>query len=332
MKSTIAKVIIFSFLGLWTTKSWAQGCSDAGFCTMGAMKPDQDYHKRVQIRLKSLTISYYAGLTKFDDLISAYQAEFNFALSKKSSVQFKLPYLQVNGTLANTNGLGDITLSFSRNLVQKENYQINATIGTKIPTGQPTLTSSDNRPLPMYYQTTLGTFDIALGTSIITKKWLFATGLQYAFNKVDNEFLWGRWTGHEHDHLANKYPRANQLKRGTDIMARVERNFRFAKFNFNVGLLPIWRITPDKITMMNYEIESTGKPNEVQNRETGEILSFVTRKSTGLALTFLYGFGYNFSVKSALKFIGGQRVKRRDANGDGLSREQVFSFAYQYKF
>ncbi len=27
-----------------------QGCSDAGFCTMGAMKPDQGFNKKIQLK------------------------------------------------------------------------------------------------------------------------------------------------------------------------------------------------------------------------------------------------------------------------------------------
>ncbi len=323
--------LIISFLMI-PFLAWGQGCSDAGFCTMGAMKPDQDYQRKVQIRLKSLTISYYAGFTKFNDIISAYQAELNLALSEKMSFQFKVPYMQVQGVLANTNGLGDITLSLSRNFIQNENYQVNATLGAKIPTGQPNQISADNRPLPMYYQTTLGTYDLAFGASISTKKWLFATGLQQPLNSVENEFLWGKWAGSENQEVARKYPRANQLFRGTDVMLRVERNFRFAKFNLNAGLLPIWRITPDKITVQGFELQNTGEPNEVFDSESGEYISFETGKSTGLALTFLYGFGYNFSVKSAFKFMGGQRLRKRMINGDGLSREQVLNFSYQYKF
>jgi hypothetical protein len=44
-----------------------------------------------------------------------------------------------------------------------------------------------------------------------------------------------------------KYAKANQLKRGIDVMLRIERNFRFSRLNFSVGLLPIYRITNDEI-------------------------------------------------------------------------------------
>ena len=47
----------------------AQGCSDAGFCTMGAMKPDQHFNRRVQIKLRSIEVAQYVGLTRFDDVV-----------------------------------------------------------------------------------------------------------------------------------------------------------------------------------------------------------------------------------------------------------------------
>jgi hypothetical protein len=40
---------------------FSQGCSDAGFCTMGAMKPDQPFNKKIEVRLRSMEISFYRG-------------------------------------------------------------------------------------------------------------------------------------------------------------------------------------------------------------------------------------------------------------------------------
>ena len=57
------KLFLFSFLILLNfTHSYSQGCSDAGFCTMGAMKPDQPYNKKIQLKLRSMEVSFYRGL------------------------------------------------------------------------------------------------------------------------------------------------------------------------------------------------------------------------------------------------------------------------------
>src|SRR3990170_5083644 len=82
----------------------AQGCSDAGFCTMGAMKPDQPFNKKIAVRLRSMEISFYRGTTPLTPIIYVATADFNFSLNSKTSFQLKLPYQAVRGTLGNTSG------------------------------------------------------------------------------------------------------------------------------------------------------------------------------------------------------------------------------------
>lgn len=291
----------------------AQGCSDAGFCTMGAMKPDQSFSKKFSILLKSIAVGQYVGLTRFDDTILAYTLDANIGIGNRVIFQFKLPYQMTRGTMANTGGIGDVSLAFTYGLIQKENLKLNITMGTKFPTGNSEL-RNDGRALPMYYQPGLGTYDIVIGSSIITNKWLFALGYQRALNSIDNKFIWGEWQDHPLFEKALTYPIAQDLQRGTDVMFRVERNFRFTNFNFNVGLLPIYRLNKDIVT----------------SPQTGERVH--VDGSDGLALSLLYGFGYRLSVKSGIKVMLGSRVIKRKRNPDGLSREFVNTIGYEYRF
>lgn len=300
----------------------AQGCSDAGFCTMGAMKPDQKFTSKSNVQLRSIEVGQYIGLTRFADVILAYNVDFNVALNPKTTLQFKIPYQIVDGPLARTNGLGDISLSLTRNLVTKSNYQVNFTLGGKIPTGNPTKLDDQGRPLPMYYQSTLGTFDVVLGLSFITRKWLIATGYQQALNQIDNQFVWGAYepvNGMNSDisqeffeNVVREYPVSRNLYRGKDVMLRVERNFRFSKFNVNLGMLYIYRLDRDRI-------------------ERGD-LELISDQSNGLAWTGLAGFGYRVSPKSSIKVMNGFRIIKRHFNPDGLSREFVNTVSYQLKF
>src|SRR5690349_1845399 len=95
--------------------AFTQGCSDAGFCTMGAMKPDQPFNKKVELRLRSMEISFYRGTTPLTPVIYVATADLNFSLGPKTSFQLKLPYQGANGTLGETGGLGDISVCFTRN-------------------------------------------------------------------------------------------------------------------------------------------------------------------------------------------------------------------------
>ena len=294
------------------TNTQAQGCSDAGFCTMGAMKPDQHFDNRIKLRLRSIEFSHYLGLTKFDNRILVYTVDFNVAFNDKTNLQIKLPYQYAEGRLGSSQGLGDVSLSLSYNLINKEAFQVNATLGTKIPTGTPNQMTASGRSLPMYYQNTLGTYDFIAGISLITRNWLIATGYQRALNRVDNRFLWRDWVGTENQVWSDHYPQANQLFRGDDIMLRVEYNLRFSRFNANTGLLAIYRPTRDRIKVGEREITVDG--------------------TDGLALTYLLGFGYKFNVRSAIKVGTGFRLRRRAKNPDGLSREFVNTVTYQFNF
>ncbi len=291
-----------------------QGCSDAGFCTMGAMRPNQHYSSATNLKLRSLDLSQYIGFTKFGDLILNYSLDVNVSIGNKNTFQVKLPYQLVNSSLGNTNGTGDVSLSFSRNLVAKRNYQINASAGTKIPTMDPNLKASDGRPLPMYYQTSLGTYDIIAGASFITRNWLIATGYQQALNQIGNEFTWAAWKSSPQTSTANEYPVSKDLRRGSDVMLRVERNFRSSKFNVYVGLLSIYRITKDQVF--------SAKTKQVE----------AVDGTTGLALTALMGGGYNINTKISIKAMVGIKLTNRKINPDGLSREWVQTLGMEYKF
>jgi hypothetical protein len=302
--------------------AFGQGCSDAGFCTMGAMKPNQHYNKKVEFKLRSVELSYYLGVNKIGDVMTSYTADVNIGLSKKTFLQVKVPYFMVFGLLDNTSGLADISLSGTRALVSKEKYQINFTLGTKIPTNQGNFKRDDGRPLPNYYQSSLGTYDGIAGISIISRGWLIAAGYQQPFNGNKNQFLWGPWlnAGTDDSTMALLYPVSKEIFRGNDIMVRIEKSIRLSRFTGHLGLLPIYRITEDEIT------DKFGKRVKVKG-------------TTGLALSAISGFSYSFNTRSGIKVIFGYRLSQRyyrpEFNGlslDGLSREAVVNIGYEFRF
>ena len=96
-------------------------------------------------------------------------------------------------------------------------------------------------------------------------------------------------------------------------MIRVERNFRFSRLNFTVGLLPIYRITNDEIANASGMRE---KPDGAK----------------GLAMSGIFTTGYSFNAQSGIKLLLGRKFVQREKNPDGLTREFVTSFTYYYRF
>jgi hypothetical protein len=285
---------------------------------MGAMKPDQPFNKKIKVTLRSMELSFYRGTTTLTPIIHVVTADMNFGLNSRTSFQVKLPYQFVTGRLANTSGLGDISLCFTKNLVTKERYDVNLSLGAKIPTNGSDK-SIDGRPLPMYYQTSLGTYDAIAGVSLITRQWLFATGIQIPLNENDNQFVWNKWGDHPEKDYVDRYNQAKNLKRGTDVMVRVERNFRFSRLNFSLGLLPIYRIERDEI------IRSGPDSGSAESKA-------IRNDAQGLAMSAIFTTGYNFNVRSGIKALIGHKIVQRDFNPDGLTRELVTSMSYVYRF
>lgn len=307
----IVSILVFSCCSQQLV--FGQGCSDAGFCTMGAMRPNQNFGKKSTIKLRSVEFLQYVGVTKFHDVILTSLADINIGIGKRGSFQLKLPYTVVSGSLANTNGTADISLAYTHALLVKEKYQLLGTLGSKLPTNNADKLSDDGRPLPMYYQTSLGTYDMVVGLSFITRNWLFATGYQHAFNQIGNDFRWSEWNSSEQKTEALEYPPSWNLKRGADVMFRIERNFRSTKWNAYLGLLTIYRITHD-------EISKGTAANRVEVPNT-----------VGPAITALSGAGYRFSTTVALKAMVGVKLINRETNPDGLSREFVSSLSVEIK-
>ena len=264
-----------------------------------------------------MEVSFYRGTTTLTPIIYVANIDASFSVGKKNSFQVKLPYQTITGTLANTSGIGDISLCVTRNIYTSDQFDLNVSIGGKIPSNKSDKVSDEGYPLPMYYQTSLGTYDFITGISLISKKWLFATGIQHPFNKNNNQFLWGQWdNSSENPAYIKKYSKANQLRRGTDVMLRVERNFRLSRLNFSLGLLPIYRITNDEILDPTVDPENHTKPNGAK----------------GLALSVIATAGFNFNVKSGIKLLAGHKIVQRDNNPDGLTRVLVTTISYFHRF
>jgi hypothetical protein len=285
---------------------------------MGAMKPDQPYNKKVEIKLRSMELSFYRGTTTTTPVIYVATTDFNFSINSKSSFQIKVPYMMVrSGNLGETEGISDLSLCYTRSLLNTDRFDVNFSVGGKIPTNRSDKTSNlfPGEPLPMYYQTSLGTYDFITGLSLINRKWLFATGIQIPFiHNNENTFDWGDFPDYPNPDYIREYSTSNLLKRGIDVMLRVERNFRFSRFNFSAGLLPIYRITNDRITD-----PKTGKEIKPDGAQ-------------GLALSGIITAGYNFNVRNGIKVLVGHKIVQRETNPDGLTRELVSSITYNYRF
>ncbi len=312
MKKSIS--LIFLLLIISILKVNSQGCSDAGFCTMGSLKHNE---KNDSLKLNSAKVIFSYGIGEQGTTIIQTIPEVNFSLVKNNTIQLRLPYMFISGNLGNNNGIGDLSLSITQTFTKTDKIKLNGTIGIKIASGQsndfliPDYISFDILPLPMPYQTSLGTNDLILGTSLEYKRWYFGIGYQHVLaNKNKNLFLRIRWSGNSD---AQKYFESNLLNRGDDALLRVERIFNIKKFSCTAGLIGIYRIQEDKISnFQNEEIDVYG--------------------SDGLTLNLTGSTQYNFSQNFGLNFSFGMPLKVREVRPDGLTRKLVLNTSLNYIF
>ncbi len=139
----------------------SQGCSDAGFCTMGALNPTNNVDSSFRHKAK-LSFSYGVGEQSTSHLHIIPELQLGFI--RNNEVQIKIPYIYVDGDLGSNSGLGDLSVSTSQLFQTTDKSSLSVTIGFKLPTGT-TDKAENGLALAMPYQTGLGTFDLILGVS-----------------------------------------------------------------------------------------------------------------------------------------------------------------------
>jgi hypothetical protein len=311
MKKIFSAVIVISSLFTYNTVN-AQGCSDAGFCTIGALNPqiiadtlgDERYLKN------NFHLSPTFAMGEQGVSIWQYTPEVNLTLVKGLMWQAKMPYVYAYGNLGSNYGIGDVSTSLTYTHFFKKTTSLAVTLGSKIPTHDAG-TCENGRPLPMPYQRSLGTYDGIIGVKFMYKTWNFSAGYQMVLaNKNDNGFLASRWTG---DDDAQAYFVSNKLNRGDDMLLRAEKVFIVKKLNLSAGLLGIYRLNKDKYT------DASGTETELAG-------------SSGLTVNITGSATYVFTPRSSFGMNFGFPVLVRETRADGLTRSMVVSLVYQINF
>lgn len=282
----------------------AQGCSDAGFCTMESFKPHENDSMASSKNHLRTGVSYGSADHAIFVVGSyiAYEIEFNETLRMEA----KLTTLLQNGNDISVFGMSDVFV----NATYKISRTTQATLGLKIPlnNGNRTL---ENTSLPMDYQSSLGTFDLLLGLSQNIKKWQFTVAWQQPLTQNENGFL------------ADDYPQksalrniqsTNDFERSSDVLLRISYPFKLSKkINLTPSLLSIYHLANDQYT-------------------DGEGVMQIIDGSQGLTLNGNIYVDYNLTNKSSFQLSLAAPFVVRDARPDGLTRRFVVNLEYHHRF
>ena len=303
------KILFISILAVLFANihSFGQGCSDAGFCSMGSIKSSQNN----DTLHAAIGISQNIGMGEEGVLILSTQLEFKLMPWNNGLISVKAPYTFVSGNLGSVNGPGDLTISYTHKIIEDDDYYVMLNLGGKIPSNASDKRNKADKPLPMGYQISLGTTDLIIGASLFHQEWHFAIGYQHAFNRNENGFLHSipEWAG---DINAEEYFESNKFKRGDDIMLRIEKRFEKPNVTYFAGILPIYRIQKD-------EIIDNGKTIALDG-------------SSSVTINLNGGLLYKLSNQTDLNISMGVPTLFRRVRADGLTRLFSLTVGIEKKF
>lgn len=290
---------------------YAQGCSDAGFCTSGAI---QSIHANKDLAFNnSIAISNSIGSAENGTTIIIPQIEIKKTISKKSYLEVKLPYNITSGNLGDHQGIGDPVINYIHQLSYSyRDWQFIYSIGTRIGLGNANAQNEYGKPLPLTYQNSLGTTDIILGLSTIWKKYItMAIGYQQPLIQYnENEYLGTKVVGsntNDKDYFSSR-----KLQRRGDILLRIDGHYIYHNIGLSLGPLFINHLGKDKITLND-----------------GSIVSI--DGSEGLTLNIVGNIYYIFRHWKADLLVGTPIIVR-PYRPDGLTRAWILSPRLTYSF
>lgn len=298
--------ILILMVGFFATATDAsgQGCSDAGFCTINSFKPqvnDSSGNKKNQL----LIGSFYGGA---DNSIAVYGSylEFYRQINSKLGLDAKITSLGQSGNGITAFSVSDLFLNLDYKLV--DNFKI--TIGAKIPFSGANQ-SKNGLPLPMDYQSSLGTVDLILGFAFDWNKFLIASAIQQPLTQNDNRFLSSRYPISS---PLRQFQSTNQFERKGDVLIRIAYPvINSNKFKVTASLLPIYHLGNDRYTDdLNIVRDING--------------------SKGLTLNGNLFFDYHINSKNSIQLNAGVPFIVRDARPDGLTRSFIVNLEYKIKF
>lgn len=286
----------------------AQGCSDAGFCTIGSIKPQGA--DSLNSKKQSITVLLPFGLGDEGVIVYTPGIQYDVRFSKQWALQARLTANYATGSLGDATGLGDFFLATTYSPITKHKWKTAFTFGTKLPLNNSNITTND-KPLPLQYQSSLGTVDMILGISITNKKWQLATAYQQPITGSNgNTFLPVFWGTAD----AAKFAPGNNFKRKADVLLRTGYDlFETKQWKINGGLLGVYHLGKDTYrNSLNQEMSING--------------------SEGLTLNGTFALWYQANKKITLGVTGGVPFVVRDVRADGLTRSFVVSPELIFRF
>ena len=297
---------IVLFIGFLATivgsTAFAQGCSDAGVCSIGNSFNPESSSKNL-IETGSIYGIGEADVTYFSSYIT-----YSRTFTNQWALSAKFTYSIADGSFGTRGQFGDAYLISNYQFTERNKKQWSVITGFKFP-----FTTSNAKingySLPLDYQASLGTFDLILVTNYQYHQWDFNLGFQIpVFNNNKNSYF-AEYSG------TDDFPSTNLFERKSDALFRTTYTYQTVnkKFTFKPNLLFIYHLGEDR-----YE-------NIFSQRET-------IKDSDGLTINGNLITVYTLNSKSSLELSLATPFAVRDSRPDGLTRAFTAGLIYKVTF
>ncbi len=291
-----------SLLALFISNSslFAQGCSDAGICTLDGIGPAVKEGDRPSKNELKFGLSLGAA----DENVQAFTGilDYQRSFDDSWSANIKIGAANHKSKEVSVSGLSDALFSLQ--------YAINSSFrlmaGVKLPLNRAN-EKNNGTALPMVYQTSLGTTDMLLGVSYQLSRLQLSLAYQQALDQNENSYYGS----------INVPPAPDEYryKRKADLVIRLSYPFNLKnQWTLVPGILPIYHLDNDEYTI------------------AGQANSISIQGSEGLTLNATLLLSYAINKKSDIQLLAGAPLIVRDERPDGLTRSMVAGLQYAYHF
>ena len=294
----------------------AQGCSDAGVCTIGNFYANHPGASRKALHKNEIDLSYTYGTHLSNERFYQPQLNYRYIKNEKTFFEIRVPLSSAKNTSSgiSTTGIGDITTTYNSKINIKKKHIVDYALGLRI-----SLSNADKKDdkstlsYPMTLQTGLGTTDIIAAASYSLCKYLsVGTGLQVPvlqYNKNQQFYFYNPGFGGV---------RGDGYRRRPDALLKLTGHYQAGNFKMNAGLLGIFHLGNDYYNTVDYNNNFAGK--------------FVLENSKGTTLNWNAELSYAITKNCMIGILYAEPLKTRTNIPDGLARSRIISTKVTFGF
>ena len=296
-------VLVCCMGSLQTVQLVAQGCSDAGACTMHGLGPEAGADRA---GLKTtISIGGFVGTADYDIGVAGGHVAVSRQFTDALVVDLKLTSLAQSGNDISVFGLSDVFVNATYDL----DSSIAFTVGAKIPLTDGGA-SLNALPLPMDYQSSLGTMDLIVGVKYSIQRLQIVGAYQQPLTQNSNTFQASLYPSTS---VLSTIQSTNDFFRQPDVLLRV---------SYPLAIGDAWVITPSVLPIYHLA-------NDRYTDEQGVVRDI--EGSQGLTLNGNVYVDVAVSAQHALQFNIGMPFIVREARPDGLTRGFIATVQYSFR-